>query len=177
VPEGDKNLFLIVVLSTPNGLFPPFLNASFDLSGPRSWDNFDELGDQENYFYSEDKKVAIISRPTPGHWTILSHGGSVPFSVNVMVFHPEIPPSSPPSPGSTGSSPFKCKACKITTKALALSIVAAAALSALPSALIAAVSTYLGAGAIVAGAFITSVLGDTADIIAEKLCKKVNLCP
>jgi hypothetical protein len=45
-----------------------------------------------------------------------------------------------------------------------------------PAALISAVAAYLGVGAVVAGAFIASVIGDTADIIAEKLCRKIGLC-
>jgi hypothetical protein len=64
----------------------------------------------------------------------------------------------------------------MVAKALAVSIVAAAALPAIPHALIVAVAAYLGVGAVVAGAFIGSVVGDTANVIAEKLCKRVGLC-
>lgn len=176
VPEQHTNYFLIVAISTPNDLIPPFLNAKFELYGPNGY--YYEPGDNESYFFSPDKKLAVIMYPDSGQWRINSNsnGERIPYSVNIMVFHPEIPPNSPPSPGSSGSSPFKCNACKITTKALALSIVAAATLPVLPGALIASVTAYLGVGSIVAAAFISSVLGDTADIIAEKLCKKVKLC-
>lgn len=53
---------------------------------------------------------------------------------------------------------------------------AAATLPALPAALIASVAAYLGVGTVIAAAFISSVLGDTVDMIAEKLCKRVKLC-
>ena len=49
-------------------------------------------------------------------------------------------------------------------------------LTAFPQAVIAAVASFLGAGAAVAAAFISSVVGDTVDTVAEKLCKMVGLC-
>jgi hypothetical protein len=68
--------------------------------------------------------------------------------------------------------------CKITTKALALAIVAAATSPALPAALITAVASYLdGTAERAAAAFVGSVLGDTADVVAEKLCTWAGLCP
>jgi hypothetical protein len=43
--------------------------------------------------------------------------------------------------------------------------------------LVLAVAAYLKVGTTVAAAFITSIVGDTANTIAEKLCTKIGLCP
>jgi hypothetical protein len=170
-----KPRFLIAVLSTPNGLFPPFLDASIQLTDPHQL-TFKDSTATSDMFMSPDARLLIIHNPETGDWKVNAVDGVLPYAVTVMAFHPAELRNSPPSPGPTGGSPFKCRACKITAKGLALAIVAAATLSALPSALIAAVGVFLGVGKIFAGAFIMSVIGDTADVIAEKLCKKVGLC-
>jgi hypothetical protein len=175
VREKGQTLFLVAVVSTPNGLFPSFLDSSIQLTDPYNSIR-NEPHDNEIEFVSSDRRLIVINHPKSTEWSILAKGNIVPYSVSLMAFHPAIPPKSPPSPGPTAGSPFKCRACKTTTKALALAIVAAATLPALPSALIAAVSAYLGASVVIAAAFISSVLGDTADVIAEKLCKRVGLC-
>jgi hypothetical protein len=168
-------VFLVAVVSTPNGLCPPFLDASIELDDPRQQISQADT-DEKDVFVSRDSRLIIINSPRPGRWDVGARDGVIPYAVTVMAFHPAIRPNSPPSPGPTGASPFKCRACKITAKGLALAIVAAAALPAIPAALIIAVNAYLGVGTVVAAAFILSVLEDTADVIAEKLCKKVGLC-
>ena len=168
--------FLIAVVSTPNGLCPPSLAASIGLTNPHHQTYHDD-SDSPELYTTTDSRLIIIHYPMTGRWGVRGSGGALPYAVTVLAFHPAIQPNSPPSPGPTGGSPFKCRACKMTAKGLALAIVAAATLPTMPAALIAAVSTFIGAGsAFVAGAFIASVIGDTADVIAGKLCKKVGLC-
>jgi len=96
--------------------------------------------------------------------------------VSAFAFHPvaasSIIAAHPPTPS------FRCRICKTTAKALALAIVAAAGAAILPAALLASVSAFLGGvGGLAAGAFINSVIGDTVDVVAEKLCMAVSLCP
>jgi hypothetical protein len=79
-------------------------------------------------------------------------------------------------PAASAGVTFSCRSCKMVAKGLALSIVAAAALPAIPHALIIAVAAYLGVGSVIAAAFIGSVVGDTANMVAEKLCKRIGLC-
>ncbi len=167
--------FLLATLSTPNGLFPPYLDATLSLVDPNG-NPLNTPTVRPGTFISSKPGMVILESPVRGLWQLSAVSGVVPYAVTAMAFHPQVPPNSPPSPGPSGASPFKCRACKITAKALALAIVAAAALPALPATLIAAVSAYLGVKAFIAAAFISSVLGDTADIIAEKLCKRVGLC-
>ena len=173
--DGDSLKFLVATISTPNGLFPPFLDAKLRLSDPRGR-TYQQTISSPEIFVSTSPALVVIDNPMRGEWELSAESGIVPYAVTAMGFHPSIQSSSPPSPGPSGSSPFKCKACKITAKALALAIVAAASLQALPAALIASVAAYLGVGTAIAIAFISSVLGDTADMIAEKLCKRVKLC-
>jgi hypothetical protein len=172
-PEAQVQ-FVVATVSTPNGLFPPFLDARLELYDPT--DTPYHLSPTPGAFVSSSPGLVVIESPIRGVWKLSAISGVIPYAVTAMAFHPQVSPNSPPSPGSSGSSPFKCRACKTTAKALALAIVAAATLPTLPAALIAAVSAYLGVGAVFAAAFISSVLGDTADVIAEKLCKKVGLC-
>ena len=170
----NETLFVLGVISTPNGLVPPFLDARMqcDLG-----DNvYEKLIGDERAFISAEQRMFVFNQPHPGKWEVSVEGGSIPFAMHLMAFHPAIPPNSPPSAGPSGASPFKCRACKTTAKALALSIVAAAALPALPKALLAAVAAYLGESTVIAAAFIASVIGDVADMISEKLCKRVGLC-
>lgn len=168
--------FIVATLSTPNGYFPPYLDASFELVDPNH-NSYSPSRAVPRGFSSAKPALIFLDKPqSRGTWQIGAESGVIPYAVTVMAFHPQVPPHSPPSPGPSAASPFKCRACKITAKALALAIVAAATLPALPASLIAAVATYLGVGAVVAAAFIGSVIGDTADIVSEKLCKKVGLC-
>lgn len=172
-PSRRESGFLIATISTPEGHFPPFLDAELDF-------NIDfaqqRLSNDENFYLSSDKKILVIACPDLREpFLIEAKGEKIPYCLTVTHFHPDSSliqsqiKSSPPVP-------FRCKACKSTAKALALAIVAAAALPAIPSALITSVATFLGWGAVPAAAFIASVIGDTADAIAEKLCKKVGLC-
>ena len=169
----NKTLFIMAIVTTPNGLSPPYLQADISLEGPR-WNN--EPCDEPNVYFAKDRSLAIINKPYESEWNVFARGSNVPFALHFLAFHPAIPPNSPPSPGPSGKSPFKCRACKSVAKALSLAIVAAATLPALPGALIAAVASYLGASIVIAAAFIASVIGDTADVISEKLCKQVGLC-
>jgi hypothetical protein len=124
--------------------------------------------------------LLLVTDPPAGTWRISlkSHGGT-PFFVNVSVFgsRTTVPnPRTPTVPGTPSAPRLRCRVCKTTAKALALAIIAAAALPALPHALIGAVAGYLGVGSVVAAAFIASVLGDTANEISEKLCRAIRLC-
>ena len=166
-------LFLVAVVSTQNGFSPSYLDARIRVQGP---EQALPLNEESPSFESPDGRLCVINRPQPGRWRVQSQGKTVPYAINILAFHPLVPPMSRPSPGPSGASPFKCRACKITAKALAVSIVTAATLPALPAALITMVASYLGVSAMIAATFIASVLGDTADIISEKLCKKVGLC-
>lgn len=171
--QSEPVRFFVAALSTPNGLFPPFLDAELRLTDPARITQDNWPSDPDTFVSS---RLVIVNNAIPGTWRVSAISGVIPYAVTAMGFHPQIGPSSPPSPGPSGSSPFKCRACKTTSKALALAIVAAATLPALPAALIASVAAYLGVGWVIAAAFISSVLGDTADMIAEKLCKRVHLC-
>lgn len=171
----EEALFLVVVASLPNGSRPSWLDARIDT---------DDLpkevrpgADTENGFVDKDRGLIVLQRPHPGNWRFgISSTGRTPFAVNLMAFHPVGPSLSSPSQATRPWQSVRCRACKMTAKALALAIVAAAALPALPQALLAAVASFLGVGVAIAAAFIGSVIGDTADIIAEKLCRKVGLC-
>jgi hypothetical protein len=118
--------------------------------------------------------LLVVTDPQPGTWLLsLKSRGGAPFFVYVSVFgsRTNVPsPTTPPAPR------LRCRVCKITTKALALAIIAAATLPAIPHALIVAVGAYLGVGVVVATTFVSSVLGDTANEIAEKLCRAIRLC-
>jgi hypothetical protein len=118
---------------------------------------------------------AVIVNPPPGEWeVVVSSAGNAPFKVHLAGLQTGLvraavqPPSKPR---------FKCRACKIATKALALAIVATVASAAMPAAIAAAVAAFLGVAAAGAVAFIGSVAGDSADVVSTKLCRKVRLCP
>jgi hypothetical protein len=174
-PEYEP-LFLVSVVTMPSGQFPPFLDAQLNLTQPQGY-LVPVASTAAQYVAQSPTRLIVIDRPARGTWKISASGTDFPYAVTTMVFHPAIPQSSAPSPGTTAASPFKCRACKTTAKALALAIVAAATLQAFPAALIAAVAHFLGATAIVATAFISAVIKDTVDVIAEKLCRWVLLCP
>jgi hypothetical protein len=173
----DNTLFLVATLTLPNGQQPPWDLGRLELNGE---DYFQKPADNKDVYANDRGTVVIVNRSSPARstWTIQVTPGTLPLpvAVNLMAFHGHVGAGSSPIPPPPSGSTFKCRGCKITAKALALAIVAAAALAAIPAALIAAVAAYLGVGAIVAGAFIGSVIGDTADVIAEKLCKGLGMC-
>lgn len=127
------------------------------------------------------------SSASEGIWRVRIQPGEtrVPFSVAFSTFASAglfsgAPPPAPPPPAAGppgGVPPFRCRACKVTAKGLAVAIVAAVAVQTAPAALVAAVSSFLGGvGTLAAAAFINSVVGDTADVVAEKLCVWIGLC-
>ncbi len=173
-PEANfETLFVLAVATTPNGQSPPFLDVAMTVEGPEF---LNEPGTDGSTYFSNDRQLLIVNTPYNGKWYVCASGDVTPFALNFLAFHPAVRPNSPSSLGLSGNSPFKCTACKSTAKALSLSIVAAATLPTLPKALIGAVATYLGASIAIAAAFISSVIGDTASVISEKLCEKVGLC-
>jgi hypothetical protein len=122
--------------------------------------------------------LLVMVNPPAGPWKVsLKSHGRTPFFVYLSVFGAR---TNVPGAVSSSTAPAiprpRCRVCKITARALALAIIAAATLPALPHALIAAVAAYLGVATVVAAAFISSVLGDTTNVIAEKLCRAVRLC-
>ncbi|MGH8696712.1 MAG: hypothetical protein ACREVS_09555 [Burkholderiales bacterium] len=187
--------FLVGVVTAPDGTPSAWarqaarLSLAHNVAGGRRF-GAEPLDTESEFVAGKDgPSLIVLNKPLPGTWSVsvptggpLAGGGAAittPFAANVMVFHPAVAatPDTPPAPSvAPAALTFKCRACTTTAKALALAIVAAAALPALPQALIAAVGGSLGAGAAVAVAFISSVLGDTAKTIAEKLCKRVGLC-
>lgn len=173
--ETDTS-FLVAVVSTPNGTPPPWPEDHLHLRDPGG--NYREERMDNGNFEDIARGLFIINQPIEGAWIVHVRSiGRFPFAVNAMAFHPVVEATSPRViPWPSGSPPFKCRACKSIAKALALSIVVAATLPALPRALIDAVVSFLGVVAMVAGAFIGSVIGDTAGVIAEKLCTMVGLC-
>ncbi|MCH7502566.1 MAG: hypothetical protein IIA10_04350 [Proteobacteria bacterium] len=166
--ESD-NSFIIAVLTTPDGKSVDFLDAHLDIVAPNG-EQF-ETGtypNEERLFLSEQKHLFVLNQPQRGDWTVSAQGGLLPFALNIFVFIGRGP--SPPSP------PVRCRVCKSMAKALALALVAAATLPSLPAALIAVVAKFLGATIVVAATFISSVVGDVADVIAKKLCKIIGMC-
>lgn len=177
--------FVIATLTLAGGKLSPWPIGRLSLhAGGGAWYKY--LEDDRQYV-DERSTLIILNRMPHTHWRIdLEARSEVPRELNFMAFHPvgirgSGPPPAPPVPPAAGAPPPPpsgyCRPCKIMTKALALAIAAAATLPALPAALITAVASYLGVTVVVAAAFIGSVLGDTADIIAERLCMRVGLCP
>jgi hypothetical protein len=177
--------FVIANLTVAGGKLPPWPMGRLSLhAGGGTWYRYQ---DDDSQYVNERSTLIVLNRIQHTHWRIdLEATGELPLELNFMAFHPVglggsgSPPVPPLLPAAAAPPPPPsgyCRPCKITAKALALAIVAAATLPALPAALITAVASYLGVTAVVAAAFIGSVLGDTADIIAEKLCVRVGLCP
>ncbi len=175
---NEEASFLVAALTLLNGQQPPWDLGRLELKGN---DYFGQPQDNPDVYVNNQGTLAILNGKSPADsvWSITVLPGTIalPVAVNFMAFHGGVvaASSSPPVILPSGST-FRCRGCKITAKALALAIVAAATLPAIPAALIAAVAAYLGVGAVIAAAFIGSVIGDTADVIAEKLCKKIGLC-
>jgi hypothetical protein len=167
---SDGTRFLVAVISTPEGLKFPWIDAEMTLEqpsgahGPRDVNNDAVFADPEG-------KLVIIHDPPLGTWNLeIASNGQMPFAVQ---FTPYLATPNLPPPNVVG---FKCKACKTIAKALAVAIVAAVTLATIPQALILAVAKFLGVSAVAAGAFINAVIGDAVDVIAEKLCKRIGLC-
>jgi hypothetical protein len=180
----EEPRFVIAALSLAGGRLSPWSLGRVNL---RPSDRpLEAFSDGENQFFDESGRLVILNGISQKRWRVdVEPVGSLPIEMNFMAFHPSLGPRgvSPIALFKRGrrskphGHPGRCRACKITSKALALAIATAATLPALPAALIAAVAAYLGVAAVVAAAFIGSVLGDTVDIIAEKLCLYVGLCP
>lgn len=166
--------FVLFVASTPDGKVSSNLDTRLALLDSNLI-AVSERPQDSDIFVSDDRRVAILVNPHGQSWTASIEQGLSPFAVNGLAFHPSV--SALPRVG--GPPPRgRCRVCKSTAKALALAIVAAAGFTVAPAALIASVSLFLGGvGVAAAAAFLTSVLGDTADVIANKLCERVGLCP
>lgn len=168
--------FAVFAVSTPEGRALPELDAKLSVldTNLRSL----ELGPYgEDRYLSPDQQVAILLQPQERGWYASVDHGRMPVALCAMAFHP--------APGQPAPR-LRCRVCRSTAKALALAIAAAVAAAgagiALPAALIAAVGAFLGvvgsAAAAAAGiAFINSVVGDAASVIADKLCVAAGLCP
>lgn len=175
IEEGTCAL-AIAVLKQDTVYLPDQLSLIVtDPSGRRTIEG-EEDEDRFAVFYRGYLTALVVRNPVVGPWTLEVDTGGSAFALNLTAFKSRAAvPGGPGGPGPT----LRCRACKMTTKGLAMAIIAAVtagAIAAIPHALIAAVAAYLGIGAAAAAAFISSVLGDTADQIAEKLCKAVRLC-
>jgi hypothetical protein len=172
VPVEEDPKLIVAVASLPNGARPPWLDAQLSINTGNQ--TFSVPINDDHQFVDERRSLIILNQPgilgKQELQVTVQSSGQFPIAVNVMAFHGS-------ATGGLHSGPsFKCRACKSVAKALALAIVAAATLPALPAALLSAVAVYLGASMLVATVFISSVIGDTADVIAEKLCKKAGFC-
>lgn len=160
--------FVLATVSTPEGTVGPHLDAGIALLDRNGRPLADNAG--ENFSSSQ---LVIFNQPSDRTWLVTSRG-AMPYEVCAMAFHPS---AAMMAGVSVPATPLKCRICKSTAKALALAIVAAASYPAIPAALISAVAAFLGAATLAAAAFINSVLGDVASVIAQKLCHAVGLCP
>ena len=171
--------FVVAALTLPNGQQPVWDIGRLELKNSNT--AFVQPQNDEQIYVDQRGSLVIVNDAGAAdmYWSVyvVPANPPLPVAVNLMAFHGSLNTAAPPAPAIVVPGPtFKCRGCKMTAKALALAIVAAATLPAIPAALIAAVAAYLGVGAVIAAAFIGSVIGDTADIIAEKLCKKIGLC-
>ena len=175
VPEGSK--FVVATTSSAEGREPASGLVRLETKTPDE-DLSEKTLENEQEFIHENRGLIVLNDPKAGRWNFAVRSElNEPYAISLMAFHPSGQKLANASSGSSTPTPWKCRACKSTAKALALAIVATATFPAIPQALITAVSTFLGGmSAAAVGAFISSLLGDTADVIAEKLCQKVNLC-
>lgn len=160
----NQRPFLIAIMTTPYEQLAP-LDTRLLPTDPNliSYDQ-----DTTNAIYLGLNQRLLIA-DTPGNWNLTTREGQFPYAVHTMLFHP----TTAASPGTSG----KCRVCKTTAKALALAIIAALTLSAIPSHVLLAVAAFLKGTTAIAAAFIGSIVGDTANVIAEKLCLQIGLCP
>ena len=165
---------VIFAASTPAGQWASFTDTKLEIldNDLRSLHLNSESATE---YISADERVAILINPSGRSWIASITEGLEPFSVSALALHPAAPAAGT---NFSAGPRTRCRICKTTAKALGVAIVATAGAFALPAALLAAVSTFLGGvGAIAAAAFINSVVGDTADMVAQKLCMAVGLCP
>lgn len=101
--------FLVATCSTPNGLFPPFLDAGLRVIDPASIAQDNWPSDPDTFVST---RLVVVNNPFPGDWQISATSGVVPYAVTAMAFHPRIGPSSPPSPGPSGPSPLNAERAK-----------------------------------------------------------------
>ncbi len=177
VEEASSALILTTFAS--NERFQPLRHGvKIALVDPKGWSPTNDEDTSERFIYTHDGQpyLAIISNPKPGRWKLQTYSeGETAFAVNLCVFKAVV--NAPNVAASASGSPrLRCGICKSVTKALALAIVAAGTLHALPAALVATVAAYLGLAKAAAAAFISSILGDGATKIAERLCKTIGLC-
>lgn len=186
VPE-----FLIAVTSAPNGTQLDWIkdDVRLDITDPNNHGILPNIDYDNSADFFINPTLFIRNKPLNGKWTIkISSSGKLPFAVNVIAYHPSTSVIALPTPQAAGQPstplpapaqrvPFKCGACKKVLKGLAISIVAAATLTALPQALITTVGALLGMAQTAAAAFIMSVITDTVGGITEKSCKAIGLCP
>lgn len=173
--DVEEGAALVVVLSEPNGFQsnnPEFSGVEVRIVSPdeRVIDNV--ITENGQYLFADDSAL-------PGTWTLsVSSAGEAPFSLNVVSYKEpeEGSPIAVAAASGRGGPPWKCRACKMVAKALALAIAAGLGMLAVPAAVIAAVAKFLGIVIVMATAFIQSLLGDSADIIATKLCRRLGLC-
>lgn len=169
--------FLIATVSTPEGRCPAYLDAEIEILDSNGLP-FPPAAYGAVSYVASPPRLFVFNQPPGRSWSIRAKGNSVPFAVSAMAFHPSPALSTRAKRAATVAGlPLRCRLCKSTAKALALAIVAVAGAAAIPAALVAAVASFLGLALVGALAFINSVLGDAADVIAEKLCKLVGLCP
>lgn len=168
---GRTTALILAVLDPVEGLVEAPPDVTLELWGPRDRAYRSPVDSDASYVRAHDGKtsLAILNDPEPGQWRMtLSHGGS-PFEAHLLLL-------SANQTGGPSSNRPRCRLCKSATKALALGIVAAATLPAIPQALILAVAKYLTCAIPVASAVINALMGDLAETIAEKLCEKISLC-
>jgi hypothetical protein len=177
----ERSKFLIGVVASPDGDILRRQNgfARLIVREPGKGRLYEGPENTERLFLSgkeEGPGLIVINEPSSGSWTMIADRmGLFPFSINIMVFHPPANYAGLTSPPQLPLG-WKCRACKMTAKALALAIVAGLAMSFFPASTAAAVAAFLGVKLPIATAFIASVMGDSASAITEKLCKLVGLC-
>jgi hypothetical protein len=177
----DKKFsYLVGALTSPNGVPRPYADLRVDIKAPDGNDPFSDDPDTEKIYArhsNERLQVAAMIDPPQGKWKInLSSGGSAPAAFNLAAVDPSSLHHA--MPATTGASlPFRCRACKVTSKALGGACIIAAGSAVIPHALVAAVASHLAVGPAVATAFISGLVSHTVDDVAEALCRTIGLCP
>lgn len=116
-------------------------------------------------------RIFVANSPCSGTWTLeITSKERFPLEVYAATYDQS-------SKLNKEARPFRCRACRMTTKALAAAVVFTATMKLAPAALVIALSARLGdVGTDVALEFMKSVAGDSIDIVAEKLCSAIQLC-